>query len=108
MTKLYNKLVRDKIPDIIEADGQKPKTKKLSKQEMVHYLKDKLIEEAQELGLSFEDKDIKEEMADVYEVFLSLLDTCDIDIKDIEKLRKEKVKKSGAFKKKIFLESVEE
>ena len=108
MAELYNKLVRDKIPDIIEADGKKPKTKVLDDEEFVRYLKDKLVEEAEELCLAFKDEDVKNEIVDIYEIFLSLLEYHKIDLEEIEKLRKEKAKKRGGFKKKIFLESVEE
>ncbi|MEC9484827.1 MAG: nucleoside triphosphate pyrophosphohydrolase [Candidatus Izemoplasma sp.] len=47
--KVYNKLVRDGIPDIIEKAGKNCKTKILSDSEYVHELKRKLIEESQEL-----------------------------------------------------------
>jgi len=108
MAKLYNKLVRDKVPDMIETDGGKPKTRILSDEEFSRYLKDKLVEEAEELCLAFKDEDIKNEIVDVYEIFLALLKNHKIKLEEIEKLRQEKNRKNGSFQKKIFLESIEE
>ena len=61
--KVYNKLVRDKIPEIIEADGKTCKTKILSDEEYIAALETKLNEEVAEYQA---DKNL-EEMADVLE-----------------------------------------
>ena len=88
--KVYNKLVRDKIPEIIKADGKECKTRILSKDEYIAALETKLNEEVAEYQ---EDKNL-EEMADVLEV--------------LQAMRIKKAKERGGFKDKIFLEYVAE
>src|ERR1700679_4294977 len=64
--KVYNKLVRDKIPEIIRADGKKLKTRVLSDEEHLEALLAKVEEELKELR---EAKNV-EELADLHEVLL--------------------------------------
>ena len=101
--KKYNKLVRDKIPEIIKSKGEIPKTRILNNVEYKEELNKKLQEEMKEY---LEDNN-PEELADLVEVIYALLDSMNVSIKDFEKLRLEKVEKRGAFKEKIFLEEVE-
>ena len=63
-------------------------------------LNKKLQEEVREY---LEDNNV-EELADIVEVVYGILNSMDITIEEFEKIRKEKVKKRGAFNKKIFLE----
>ena len=101
--KVYNKLVRDKIPEIIKNNGEEPNTRILSDEEYLSELNKKLQEEMKEY---LESGDI-EELADLEEVLLAILDAKNISHEEFEKIRLEKVKKRGAFKKKIFLESTD-
>ena len=101
--KVYNKLVRDKIPEIIKNNGDEPKTRILSDEEYLSELNKKLQEEMKEY---LESGDI-EELADLEEVLLAILDAKNISHEEFEKIRLEKVKKRGAFKNKIFLESTD-
>ena len=100
--KRFNKLVRDKIPEIIENDNKKPIIRTLSDKEYLMELNKKLQEEVNEY---LEDNNI-EELADIIEVVYGILDAKNLDLLEFEKIRKEKVEKRGAFKKKIFLENV--
>lgn len=102
--KTYNKLVRDNIPQIIENNGGKPKTKILSNDEYIAELNKKLCEECQEY---IESEDI-EELADICEVVYALIKAKNYTMEQFEKIRLDKVKKRGAFSSKIFLESVDE
>lgn len=102
--KVYNKLVRDKIPDIIKAEGKIVKTRRLSNEEYKAELNKKLQEEMKEY---LEDNNI-EELADIIEVIYGILNSMDVSIEEFEKIRKEKVNKRGAFQSKIFLEEAEE
>jgi predicted house-cleaning noncanonical NTP pyrophosphatase (MazG superfamily) len=101
-TKVYNKLVRDKIPEIIAADGATPITRMLSKSEYLEALIDKLFEEAHE----FKADSSIEELADLQEVILALADAINIKPSDLAKTLLNKSLARGAFKKRIFLESV--
>ncbi len=102
MLKVYNKLVRDKIPQICIADGETPKIKILSKPAYQKALKKKLQEEAAEL-LAARGLDLKKEIVDVYEVLLNIARTYHINWPEIERMRNTKNSKRGSFRKRIFL-----
>jgi predicted house-cleaning noncanonical NTP pyrophosphatase (MazG superfamily) len=104
MIKTYNKLVRDKIPDIINADGKKFKTRILEDKEYLKELYQKLKEEAVEL----EKNPSIEELADIKEVTIAIREALGIHAGELEDVRRKKAAERGRFKNKIFLESVEE
>ncbi|MFA5022232.1 MAG: nucleoside triphosphate pyrophosphohydrolase [Patescibacteria group bacterium] len=104
MKKIYKKLVRDKIPEICRQEGGVPQYQVLNPKRFGQELKNKLLEEAQELVLA-KPKEIKNEIVDVYEVLLSLAKNSKISWQKIEKFRLEKNKKRGSFKKRYFLVS---
>ena len=98
--KIYNKLIRDKIIDIIEADGRRAKYRILDDNEYRQELNKKLQEEVKEY---LEDNNF-EELADIVEVIYGILNSMDVSIKEFEKIRINKQEKRGAFEKKIYLE----
>ena len=102
--KIYNKLVRDKIPDIIKSDNKTCLTKVLDDEEYLFSLNTKLQEEMKE----YLESGKVEELADLEEVLRAILDIKKVSYEDFEKIRLEKVSKRGTFKKKIFLESVDD
>jgi predicted house-cleaning noncanonical NTP pyrophosphatase (MazG superfamily) len=105
MSKIvYNKLVRDKIPEITRADGKKLKSRVLNDEEHLEALLKKLEEECREL---IEARNI-EEMADVHEVLNALAETLNITKEELEKVRATKANKRGGFQQRIFLEEVED
>ena len=99
-----NKLVRDKIPEIIESQG-KIATTKIAKneEEYYKYLKNKLLEEVNEFIEATESKHIIEELADVLEVLDAIYDFNKIDKKIIQEVKTKKFNERGGFKKKIIL-----
>ena len=101
--KVYNKLVRDKIPEISEADGRECKTHTLSNEEYIAALEAKLNEEVAEYQ---EDKNL-EEMADVLEVLQAICLARGYTLEGLEDMRARKARERGGFKEKIFLEYVE-
>ena len=103
MNKTYNKLVRDKIPEIIESAGKACTTEILSDKEYVKMLDAKLNEECDEYQ---SDKNL-EEMADVLEVLQALCVARGFSLDELENIRTEKAAKRGGFSEKIFLEYVE-
>lgn len=99
----YNKLVRDRIPEIIRAEGKRLKSRVLDDEEHLEALLKKLEEEVKEL---VEARNI-EEMADVHEVMLALAEALKIHPDELEKVRQGKAAERGGFKQRIFLEEVE-
>ena len=100
--KIYNKLVRDRIPEIILKDNELPSTRILSDEEYIKELNKKLQEEVNEY---LEEENI-EEMVDILEVIRAILEHKDVTYEEIEEKRIKKVNKRGGFKEKIFLEKV--
>lgn len=100
----YNKLVRDRIPEIIENSGKTAHTHLLSDEEYIAELDRKLGEEYAEYQA---DKNI-EELADMLEVIYAIAKARGASVGELERVRKEKAEKNGAFEKKIFLEGVDD
>lgn len=102
--KVFNKLVRDKIPDVIIKNGEKPVTRLLSDEEYLDELNKKIKEEVFE----YIESGSVDELADIEEVLRAILDAKSVSISDFENIRMVKAQKRGAFKNKIFLEYTEE
>lgn len=100
MSKIYNKLVRDNIPQIMVQNGAEPVTRILNDEEYFQELNKKLTEEVAEYLESYEIVEI----ADIIEVLRAILELKGISYDDFEDIRKEKVRTKGAFKNKIYLE----
>lgn len=101
---VHNKLVRDKIPQIIEKSGKRARTRVLNSEEYLTELDRKLNEECAEYQA---DKSL-EELADMLEVIYAITAARGYSLDDLEKVRAEKAEKRGAFRDRIFLETVEE
>lgn len=104
MRKYHNKLVRDKIPQIIKESGRDSLCRCLSAEEMAVYLEKKLTEEVEEYYYS---KSL-EELADILEVIYALAEMQGCDKLELEELRLQKETKNRAFKNGIFLEYVDD
>ena len=102
MKKDYNKLVRDFIPEIIQKAGNKCVISTLSDEDYSTELEKKLLEEVHEY---LSDKNA-EELADILEVVYALALLKGVSPCELEKIRVQKSKERGGFKKKIFLHSV--
>lgn len=100
-SKVYKKLVRDRIPEIIEADGEVPVTRVLNEREYRQQLLEKLVEEAIELKDS--DGDMGER-ADIAEVLKALDEVLGLNSTMIEEARAAKAATRGGFEQRIFLE----
>lgn len=95
---MTGKLVRDKIPAIIRADGKKPITRILTTEEYLEELDKKLNEEIAEYQA---DKSI-EEMADVLEVLFAICEARGHSVEELLEVREAKREKRGGFKERIF------
>ncbi len=102
MEEVYDKLVRDKIPEIIIKNNAEPVTHIASNNEFLIRLYDKLIEEFKE----FKQEPCEEELADILEVINSIIKYYDFNKNKIEEIRLRKKEKRGGFDKKIILERV--
>jgi len=100
---MVEKLVRDRIPEIIENSGKTPITRIADSSEIKQFLLDKILEEAEELNESGS----KEEIADILEAIYSLLKSEQLSLEDIEKIRIKKAEQRGSFNKKIILVDVD-
>ena len=87
MKKVFNKLVRDKIPEIIEENDEYSLTRTLNDKEYEKALYDKLLEEANEVINANKKEETEEELADLLEVVRAIADFKNIDVSDVEKLR---------------------
>ena len=96
----YNKLVRDRIPEIIKQKGETPVTHIANDEEYWKKLKEKLREEANEFSANEKD----EELADILEVIHAVCDFKRIDFKSLEKIRAKKNSERGGFKARIILD----
>ena len=103
--KKYQKLVRDKIPEIIKQNKEEPVTRILSDNEYKEELEKKLYEEYIEV-LNSNNTDRIEELADMLEVMISLAKLENKSLEDIIDVAKKKKEKRGGFEQKIYLEAV--
>lgn len=96
---IYNKLVRDRIPEIIEAQGETPNIRVLEQEEYLHHLEAKLDEEVAEYH---RDKNA-EELADILEVVFALAEANGVSRQELMKVYQKKHDARGGFAKRIFL-----
>ncbi len=100
----YNKLVRDRIPEIIEASGNCCKIQVLEDEAYLRMIDAKLDEELAEYH---KDQNL-EELADLLEVIYAAAEARGYSVDQLEKARAEKAEKRGRFQKKLLLIEVEE
>lgn len=100
----YDKLVRDKIVDIILKNGETPKYREVEGEELKEYLVQKLEEEVRE----YQDDDEVVELADIIDVIEAILDLEGVSWEELEEIRKNKNEERGGFEKGIVLEEVSE
>ena len=100
--KQYNKLVRDRIPEIIEASGKNCVTEILSDADYLKMLDAKLDEELAE----YHKDQTVEELADLLEVIFAAATARGCELEQLEHIRREKARKRGTFEKKILLKKV--
>ncbi len=100
---VYNKLVRDLIPKIIEEAGKSFTTRTLSDEEYRQELRKKAFEELEEYMNASDDVTAVEELADLLEIIHALAECHGATIEQVEAVRASKAEKRGGFIEKIFL-----
>ncbi len=98
----YNKLVRDRIPEIIVADGKTCVCETLANEDYLRLLDAKLTEELSE----YQESHSLEELADLLEVLRAVVKARGWTWEELERVRQDKVARRGGFEKKIFLKEV--
>ena len=104
MRKEYHKLVRDRIPEIIERSGKRAVCRTLSEEEYLLMLDRKLDEELAE----YRDGHSMEELADLLEVIYAEASARGFTLNEIERIRLQKKAERGGFEKRLLLKSVED
>ena len=99
----FNKLVRDRIPEKIQQNGEEAVTAQLDKNILVQLLKRKLVEEALEVLDSEDDEALTVELADILEVLDGVLEQHQIDIQIVLDKKRKKREKAGGFEKGVYL-----
>ena len=99
VSKGYNKLVRDRIPEIIEASGNTCKTEILPDSEYIRMIDRKLDEELSEYH---KDESI-EELADLLEVIRAAAVARGYSVEELEQIRAKKAAERGGFEGRIKL-----
>ena len=102
MKRVYNKLVRDRIPEIIEAQGNSCVTEVLSNEAYLRMLDAKLDEELAEYH---QDQNL-EELADLLEVIFAAAEARGYTREQLEQIRAKKVEERGGFAQKLLLKEV--
>lgn len=98
----YNKLVRDKIPEIIRQKGGSPITHIADNKEYWEKLKEKLLEEFEE----FKKDESAEEFADMMEVLDAIADYKNFSVADVQWIKEKKAEERGKFKDRIILDEL--
>lgn len=105
---IHNKLVRDKIPEVIEATSKVFSTRILDEEEYKVELKKKMQEELTEYLAATSNEEAVEELADLLELIHAAANVHGANVEELEELRKVKAEKRGGFAERIYLIEVED
>ena len=106
--KVYNKLVRDKVPQIIQNKGKVVYYSMLDGDNLRKMLKIKLIEESRDVSKAMTKGEMINELADISEVIETIYEIFDIEEIDVDLAKNKKMKEKGTFKSGTYLMCVEE
>lgn len=98
----YSKLIRERIPEIIEASGRRCVCSTLSDEEYLAKLDEKLNKELAE----YQESKSLEELADLLEVMRAVAAARSSSMDEVESIRRDKAAKRGGFEKKILLTEI--
>ena len=106
MEQIYNKLVRDRIPEIIESNGENPIYRVLNDKEYCEYLLLKDTEELLEVKTASNLEERKKELADKLEILLAMAEYSGFTLQDLLEEASIKRKRNGGFSRRLLLEKV--
>ena len=104
MIRSYNKLVRDRIPELIKESGRASTSRILSKEEYFNALLDKIVEEIEE----YRSSGLEEEIADVYEALDCLVEFKEYEPMHIDYLKLIRKEARGSFRERVLLIDVDD
>ena len=99
LDKLYNKAIRDKIPEIIKIEGEKCELRRLTDTEFLPELEKKLHEEVAE----YDQNKSPEELADIIEVVYRIAELRGVSNERMKAIRNKKAQERGGFQENLFL-----
>lgn len=105
---VYNKLVRDLIPQVMEAEGKTYSIRELEQGEHLEEIKVKMQEEAIEFLEAVSPKEAIEELADILELIHTAIQMYGVSYEQLEQIRIQKKTQRGGFSKGIYLIEVKE
>ncbi len=106
-TKVYDKLVRDRIPEIIAGENLKANCEILDDEAYGTALFRKFFEEAEEYRAAGSPEQAVEELADIVEVIMATVRHLGVSPEEFERIRLAKRAERGGFERRILLKSVE-
>ncbi|OCA81262.1 nucleoside triphosphate pyrophosphohydrolase [Pseudobacillus wudalianchiensis] len=105
---IHNKLVRDRILEIIDQSGKKYSSRILDEREYEEEVRKKMNEELAEYEAAQNDEEALEELADLLELIHAAAAIHGADFNELEAIRQQKAEKRGGFSERIFLIEVED
>ena len=102
-----DKLIRDRLPEIMADLGVNMTCRTMETEEHRRRLKDKLLEEAEEVFNAADSKELIDELADVLEVVINIAKVEGVELQDIIEAGDRKRLEKGGFEKKIYCETAE-
>lgn len=106
--KIYNKLIRDRIPEIIAKDGNTADIIILSEESFKQAIKEKLIEEATEVLNADNRDEVLSELADLQEVMDTIKQMYNINTLEVNTIQAVKALQRGKFEKRLYLKNIYE
>ncbi len=103
----FNKLIRNNLPDRMKKEGVSVNSETLSADAYIKRLKNKIIEEANEVAASVTVEELEIELADVMEVIHALAEASGLEMSAIENARLKKRQENGYFHPSCYVHHIE-
>lgn len=100
---MKTKLIRDNIPEIVKSKGEEINIYIASEEEYNKKLFEKVLEESNEIVNSKNSEELKEEIADLYEVLDTIIKNKNISKSEILEIQKQKREEKWSFENRIIL-----
>ena len=101
--KIYQKLVRDRIPEIMRSQGSVPEVRMLDDAEYKKFLRLKTVEEAGEVNAAKTREQMVKELGDVLEVLEAVMENEGISAEEVQMLKAKRKIERGGFHDRVFL-----